>query len=184
MTEIAAFLKITFLALIVFYVCIQVALLISEVGSAEKAADAVPRAFRGEVSLAEHRKAIDFTAEVIQSDTVNALAGAAVALIFTLGGGLDILWAFVSVLTGDRGVASQFLLVVLITLILAAVDLPLDWWRNFRINERYGIERTNARLWMRRRLRETFFGWVADMPIVFAALLVLNLSSYFWWILC
>ena len=55
MTEIAAFLKITFLALIVFYVCIQVALLISEVGSAEKAADAVPRAFRGEVSLAEHR---------------------------------------------------------------------------------------------------------------------------------
>ena len=109
---------------------------------------------------------------MILSDTGNALAGAAVALIFTLGGGLDILWACVSVLTGDRGVASQFLLVVLITLILAAVDLPLDWWHNFRINERYGIERTNARLWMRRRLREPFFGWVADMPIVFAALLV------------
>ena len=108
MTEIAAFLKITFLALIVFYVCIQVALLISEVGSAEKAADAVPRAFRGEVSLAEHRKAIDFTAEVIQSDTVNALAGAAVALIFTLGGGLDILWAFVSVLTGTGALPPSF----------------------------------------------------------------------------
>lgn len=184
MTEIAAFLKITFLALIVFYVCIQVALLISEVGSAEKAADTVPRAFRGEVSLAAHRKAIDFTAEVIQSDTLNALAGAAVALIFTLGGGLDLLWAFVSVLTGDRSVASQFLFVILITLILAVLDMPLDWWRNFRINERYGIERTNARVWMRRRIRATFFGWVADLPIVFAALLVLNLSSYFWWILC
>lgn len=184
MTEIAALLKITFLALIVFYVCIQVALLISEVGSAEKAADAVPRAFCDKVSLAEHRKAIDFTAEVVQSDTVNALAGAAVALAFTLGGGLDILWAFVNVLTGDRGIASQFLLVTLITLILAVVDMPLDWWRNFRINERYGTERTDAHLWIGQRIRATAFGWVADMPLVFTGLVILNLSSYFWWILC
>lgn len=183
MTEIAAVLKITFLALIVFYICIQVALLISEVRSAEHAADVLPRAFLGKVSLEQHRKAIDFTAEIVQSDTINALIGAGIALLFTLGGGIDILWAFISVLS-DQGIVPQFVFVMLILLILSIVDLPFDWWRNFRIWERYGMERTDAKQWIRTRIRTTAVGWLADMPLFFILLLVLNLSSYFWWIFC
>ena len=183
MSEIAAYLKITFLALVVFYVCIQVALLISEVRSAERAADAVPRAFRDKVSLEEHRKAIDFTAEIVQSDTLNALVGAAVTLLFTLGGGIEILWAFMSILF-NQGVASQFVFVMLILFFLALIDLPFDWWRNFRISERYGMERTEAKSWLKKRIQTTFIGWVADMPLVFALILILSLTSYFWWAVC
>lgn len=183
MSEIAAYLKITFLALVVFYVCIQVALLISEVRSAERAADAVPRAFRDKVSLEEHRKAIDFTAEIVQSDTLNALLGAAITLLFTLGGGIEFLWAFMSVLF-NQGVASQFLFVMLILFFLALVDLPFDWWRNFRISERYGMERTEAKSWLKKRIQTTFIGWIADMPLVFALILILSLTSYFWWVIC
>ncbi len=183
MFEVAAFLKITFLALIVFYVCIQVTLLISEVRTAEHEADTVPSAFTGLVSIEEHRKAIDFTAEIVQSDTINALVGAAVALLFTLGGGIDLLWAFMSVLS-DQGIASQFVLVVFILFVLGILDLPFDWWRNFRILERYGMERTNARTWLRTRLRTTFIGWLTDLPIVLILLIILNLTSYFWWMIC
>ena len=183
MFEVAGFLKITFLALIVFYVCIQVTLLISEVRTAEHETDAVPSAFSGLVSLEEHRKAIDFTAEIVQSDTINALVGAAVTLLFTLGGGIDLLWACMSVLS-DQGIASQFVLVVFILLVLGILDLPFDWWRNFRILERYGMERTNAKTWLRSRIRTTCVGWLTDLPIVLILLVILNLTSYFWWMLC
>ena len=78
MTDIASVLSILFVLLIAFYVCVHTALTISEVKSAEAGANVVPAAFRPRVSLAEHRKAIDYTGEVIQSDLVAALIGAGI----------------------------------------------------------------------------------------------------------
>lgn len=102
MTDIASVLSILFVLLIAFYVCVHTALTISEVKSAEAGANVVPAAFRPRVSLAEHRKAIDYTGEVIQSDLVAALVGAGIALLLTFGGGFTICWPALR-LCADRG---------------------------------------------------------------------------------
>ena len=101
MTDIASVLSILFVLLIAFYVCVHTALTISEVKSAEAGANVVPAAFRPRVSLAEHRKAIDYTGEVIQSDLVAALIGAGIALLLTFGGGFTVLLAGITALCGQ-----------------------------------------------------------------------------------
>lgn len=177
----SAFLHTVFLLLLAFYVCVQAALCICEVRSTEKAAGDIPQYFRKRLTLAEHRKAVDYTAEVIQSDLVNALVGAAIALLLTVAGGLTWLLAGLTTIWGP-GLITQFILVLMVTLMLALIDIPLTWWRNFRINERYGYERTNADRWMSRYIRQTFVGWLTELPLLFIIVLFLNVTSYWWWL--
>ena len=106
MTDIASVLSILFVLLIAFYVCVHTALTISEVKSEEAGADVVPAAFRPRVTLAEHRKAIDYTGEIIQSDLVAALTGAGIALLLTFGGGFTVLLAGITALCG-QGLAAH-----------------------------------------------------------------------------
>ena len=93
MSDIAHLLNASFLGLIALYVCLQTALTIAQVRSAEHAADILPAAFRASVPLALHRKAADYTGETAQADLVNGYLGAIICLVLTLGNGFNLLAA-------------------------------------------------------------------------------------------
>ena len=165
MTDIASVLSILFVLLIAFYVCVHTALTISEVKSAEAGANVVPAAFRPRVSLAEHRK---------------ALVGAGIALLLTFGGGFTILLAGITALCG-QGLAAHITLALFISFVLALVDFPLCWWKEFRINERYGFEKTPAKQWLVKALKELLLGWCSLAPVLVAVLVICESASYHWW---
>ncbi len=177
----AAALNALFVALVVFYVCIHTCLTIFEVRTAEASANIVPAAFRFRISLAEHRKAVDYSGELLQCDLVNALLGAAIAVVLTFGGGLSVILAGITAISG-RGLASQCILIAAVTLFLAIVDLPVAWWRDFRINERYGFEKTPSRVWLFDRIKELVAGWLTAMPVVCAFSFICVSASYHWWL--
>ena len=180
MTDIASVLSILFVLLIAFYVCVHTALTISEVKSEEAGADVVPAAFRPRVTLAEHRKAIDYTGEIIQSDLVAALTGAGIALLLTFGGGFTVLLAGITALCG-QGLAAHIAIALFVSFVLALIDFPLCWWKEFRINERYGFEKTPAGKWLLKALKELILGWCSFAPVLVALLLVCESASYHWW---
>lgn len=180
MSDIASVLSILFVLLIAFYVCVQTALTISEVKSSEAGANVVPAAFRPRVTLAEHRKAIDYTGEVIQSDLVSAIVGAGIALFLTFGGGFTLLLAGITALCG-QGIASHIAIALIVSFALAVIDFPLCWWKEFRINERYGFEKTPARQWLAKALKEMILGWCSLAPALVAVLVICDLASYHWW---
>ena len=142
--DIASALNALFVALVVFYVCIHSCLTIFEVRTAEASANIVPAAFRFRISLAQHRKAVDYSGELLQCDLVNSILGAAIAVVLTFGGGLSVILAGITAISG-QGLASQCILLAGMTLLLALIDLPVAWWRDFRVNERYGFEKTPSR---------------------------------------
>ena len=181
MSDIAGLLHGLFATLIVFYVCLQVALTIFEVKNEEGSANIVPAAFRQRITLAEHRKAVDYTGEIIQSDLVSALLGAGIAVLLTFGNGFTLLLAGMTAIFG-QGVGAQFALVCVVIVVLALIDLPISWWKDFRINERYGFEKTPCGVWVKERILETALGCLASLPILLGFTIILMSSSYHWWI--
>lgn len=177
----ASLLNAFFVALVVFYVCVHTCLTIFEVRTSEASANIVPAAFRFRISLAEHRKAVDYSGELLQCDLVNALLGAAIAVLLTFGGGLSVILAGITAVSG-RGLASQCILIASITLLLAIIDMPVAWWRDFRINERYGFEKTPSHVWILRRIRELVVGWFTALPVVCAFSFICVSASYHWWV--
>ena len=172
---------IIFALLLAFYVCLQCALTMIEVSRAERHASHVPEPFEKTVSLAEHRKAVDYHVELIQCDLVNALVGAVLAVIFTFAGGLNWLLDCIEQVWNQK-LFTQFLLVVTVTGLLVLIDLPFCWLREFRVNERYGFERASQKQWFRSALIATFVGWICEIPILVLFIILLKVSSYNWWL--
>ena len=179
--DIASALNALFVALVVFYVCIHSCLTIFEVRTAEASANIVPAAFRFRISLAQHRKAVDYSGELLQCDLVNSILGAAIAVVLTFGGGLSVILAGITAISG-QGLASQCILLAGMTLLLALIDLPVAWWRDFRVNERYGFEKTPSRKWIVSRINELLAGWMTALPVVCAFSFICVSASYHWWI--
>lgn len=179
--DISSILNAFFVALVVFYVCIHTCLTIFEVRTSEASANTVPAAFRFRISLAQHRKAVDYSGELLQCDLVSALVSAAIAVVLTFGGGLSVILAGITAISG-RGLASQCILIACVTLVLAVIDLPVSWWRDFRVNERYGFEKTPSRVWLVDRIKELLAGWFTAMPVVCAFSFICVSASYHWWL--
>lgn len=180
MSDTAALLNTLFVAAAAFYVCMQTALAILQVKAAEHAAVGLPPAFRSAVNLRVHRKAADYTGEIVQADLVNAILGALVCLTLTFGNGFNLITAGFCALWGT-GIISQFFIVFTVSLILTVIDIPVAWWKQFRINERYGYEKTERGLWFKRLITDIATGLAVEVPLIFIVLVFLNALSYAWW---
>jgi STE24 endopeptidase len=143
--------------------------------------DAVPRAFAERVSLTEHQKAADYTVEKTRIGAIEVLWGGAILLIWTLGGGLGLLLAFVDGLGWSplwTGVGA----VLGVLLINAALDLPLSLWRTFRIEAAYGFNRTSATRYVSDLALQLLLMMVLGAPLLAAILWLMQSSGGLWWL--
>lgn len=105
----------------------------------------VPDAFAGRIDLGTHRKAADYTVARTRTAMIDTGYAALLLLGWTLAGGLaavDALWRqadFGPLVTGTGVVISA-------VLIMALLELPFTVWRTFRVEQRYGFNRTKPRL--------------------------------------
>ena len=117
MSHSASTVNIIFLALVALYLGVQTMYLLFETHSAEIHANSFPPQFRGFITLPEHRKAIDYTGEILQCDLMNAVIGAGVAILFTVVGGLNFLWGMLVDWFG-KGLLTNYLLASLVIFFL------------------------------------------------------------------
>ena len=146
--------------------------------------DAVPAAFAGTVSLEEHRRAADYTLAKGRFGLLGTAVGAAVLLGWTLLGGLDALnTALLEVVRPQWGdLAYQLALLCAFALISGAIDLPFDAYSTFRIEQRFGFNRTTWSLWLADLARGTLVGAVIGLPLAALVLWIMAESGGLWWL--
>src|SRR5512139_486026 len=135
-------------------------------------ANVVPAQFADRVSLDAHRRAAAYTVERTRLGLFETAAGALVLVAATLLGGLDWIVARLAALgTGDF--ILQMLVVAVVLLAVSVLDLPFAWYRQFRIEQKFGFNRMTLKL------------WIADLAksLVLTALLGLPRSAGdLWWL--
>jgi STE24 endopeptidase len=143
--------------------------------------DRVPHAFEDQVPLPAHRKAADYTVARTRLGQFETVFQTLLLLGWTLGAGLDALdrvW---------RGLASDDLIVgtgflVSLVLLLGLLDAPLDWYRTFRLEKRFGFNRTTASLYLVDAVKKTLIALVLAVPLVWTALWLMNSAGVLWWL--
>jgi STE24 endopeptidase len=142
--------------------------------------DAVPDAFRDRVPLEDHRKAADYTVARVRLGWVHLAIGTAVLLAWTLGGGvaaLDTAWRDLA----GPGLASGTGLLVSVLLIGIAIELPLAAWKTFRLEARFGFNRTTPRLFFVDMLKSLALMLALVAPLAWAALWLMSSAGAAWW---
>jgi STE24 endopeptidase len=143
--------------------------------------DEVPAAFASRIESAAHRKAADYTVAKQRLSMVESAVDAVVLLLMTLGGGLALLLAWtesvdVSPLWRD------ILLLAGLAVVSGAVSVPFSWWQTFRIEERFGFNRTTLRLWLADLAKALAVGIALGLPLALVALWLMRNAGALWWL--
>ena len=142
--------------------------------------NAVPNAFADKIPLTAHQKAADYTLDKIRLARLELVYGAIILLFWTLGGGLQWLdqqWASVVASSLWRGVA-----VILSTMIISGLlELPLQLYATFVIEQRHGFNRITPKLFVTDKLRGLALGLILGTPILAVILWLMHHAGSQWW---
>lgn len=143
--------------------------------------DRVPAAFAASIGLAAHNKAADYTIAKQHLGVVETLADALVLIAMTLGGGLALLLRWTEALS-LAPIWRDVLLLGGVALVGALVGLPFSWYRTFRLEARFGFNRTTLRLWLLDLAKGLSIGIALGLPLVLAILWLMARAGALWWL--
>ena len=141
----------------------------------------VPSEFAQKIPLHAHQKAADYTVARTKFGLFNTLLGAIVLIGFTLLGGLQWLSVTVFELTG-AGMAHQLGLVAAFALISGLIEMPLDYYRQFSLEARFGFNKMSRRLFFSDAAKNTLLAAAVGLPLVWVILLLMEQSGNWWWL--
>jgi STE24 endopeptidase len=144
----------------------------------------VPAAFEGTVSLEAHRKAADYTLARGRFGLVALAFGTLVLLAWTLLGGLDALNTTLRDAAYPRwgAMAYQLLLLAAVASIGSIVEMPLDAWSTFRIEQRFGFNRMTWKLYLIDAAKGALLGAAIGLPLAALVLWIMGAAGAWWWL--
>jgi STE24 endopeptidase len=174
-------LTIAFVAFLLAMVGLKYWLAWRQIRHVTEHAAAVPRQFADRVSLDAHRRAAAYTVEKTRLGLFETAFGAALLVGLTLLGGLDWLVGRLSTLTNSDFVL-QMLIVSVVLLLASLLDLPFAWYRQFRIEQKFGFNRMTLRLWIADLAKSLVLTATLGLPLLAAVLWLMDRAGDLWWI--
>jgi len=143
--------------------------------------DQVPAAFQDTIPLSAHQKAADYTQAKARFGMYDLLVGALLLLIWTLGGGLNLLdgaWqsgGLPILATGVGFVISAYAL-------MALLEIPMSAYRTFVIEERFGFNKTTPKIFILDILKQGMLLLLIGMPLAALVLWLMLNGGALWWL--
>ena len=141
----------------------------------------VPEAFAENIPLEAHQKAADYTLTNMKLGTIELVLGAVLLLIWTLGGGLELLdnwlrtYQWSPIITGVLVIFSMIL-------ISATLDLPINIYRTFVVEQKFGFNHTTPALFITDMLKQTLLMAAIGLPLLWVVLWLMEEMGSLWWL--
>jgi STE24 endopeptidase len=142
---------------------------------------AVPTEFTGQISLSSHQRAADYTAARVRLAVFETIFDAAVLVVLTLMGGLQLLDTFVSTLATHE-LLRQMLLMVSLGLMLGVLGLPFSIYRQFGLEAKFGFNRMTPRLFVMDAIKGLLVAAIMGLPLLAAVLWLMAEAGTLWWL--
>jgi STE24 endopeptidase len=141
----------------------------------------VPTPFAGPISLEDHQKAADYTVATIAFGRKSVVFELLVTLALTLGGiigSIDALWRR----SGWASPWSGAMVMLTVVVLTALIDLPFSIWRTFKIEARFGFNRTTPGLFVADLAKSCLLALLIGGPVVLAAMMLMDRAGPLWWL--
>ncbi|MDB5727798.1 MAG: family metallopeptidase [Noviherbaspirillum sp.] len=142
---------------------------------------AVPAEFAERIPLHAHQKAADYTIAKTKFGLFMLLLNAATLIGFTLLGGLQWLSSTLFQFTGP-GMIYQLGLIAAFAAISGLIDLPFEYYKQFRLEAKFGFNKMTPRLFFTDLLKSTLLGAAIGLPLLWVILALMEKSGDLWWL--
>ena len=160
---------------------VELWLLARQVRAVRAHRDRVPAPFAAAITRADHARAADYTIARAQVAIAERGTGAAFALAMTVGGGVAALDAAVAK-AALAPLPHQLATIAAFGLLAALVGLPFDAWRTFRVEARFGFNRTTPTLFAADALKGLAVGGLLLLPLAALLLWLMLRAGAAWWV--
>lgn len=170
-----------FLLFFVFSTALQLYLSVRQSRAVLRHRSEVPHDFIETVTLAEHQVAADYTLAKQRLARYRILYDSILLMIFTLGGGLNTL-AAVSAKLSDGPITQGVWLITLFVLISTILSLPFDAYATFKLEGRFGFNRSTPATFFIDRIKGLLLGAIIGIPLLYAAIYLMGVTGHSWWL--
>jgi STE24 endopeptidase len=174
-------LTLLFIAAVIISTAVELWLSHRQIAAVAAHRDRVPEPFADTVSAEEHAKAADYTIAKARFGRIGEIVNAAVTLGLTVGGGIaaiDALWrhtGWTQPWLGAAVIASVFC-------ITGLINLPLSLWSTFRLEARFGFNRTTLKLFLADLGKSLLLAVLLGTPLLLATLTLMERAGQLWWV--
>lgn len=172
---------ITFVCLLVLKLVTGIVLDLINMRHARAASSEVPESFRDFIDLPTYQKSIQYTAAKTRFGIVNEVYDALILAVVLIAGFLPWLYNALSGVLG-YGVWGQSAVLFLIGVILGLPGLPFDWWGTFRLEERFGFNKSTVGLWIMDKIKGMILGLVIGLPLLALLVYLVSAAGTLWWV--
>lgn len=170
-----------FLFFLLFSTALQLYLSLRQSRAVLAGRHAVPKDFAAAVTPEEHQKAAAYTLAKQKLARYRILFDALLLLVFTFGGGLNLL-AALSIKFASAPLTQGVLLAVLFVAVNSLLALPFEWWRTFKLEARFGFNRSTAATFFGDRIKGALLGTLLGVPLLYAAVYLMGAGGALWWL--
>jgi STE24 endopeptidase len=142
---------------------------------------AVPKAFADKVELDQHQRAADYTQAKGSLARIEILLGTALLLLWTLGGGIDLLDSYWRGF-GHSEIVTGLALFFSFFFINSLLALPLSLVSTFRIEAAFGFNHTTPLQFLKDRLLGAGLGLLLGAPLLWIILWLMQRAGDTWWL--
>ena len=144
-------------------------------------AKGVPKAFQGIIDESTYAKSVEYTLAKARLDEIETSYDALLLLVVLFSGLLPWAYALFTHGLGDSAWARAAFLVTL-GIALSIPGLPLAWYHQFRLEQRFGFNTTTQKLWWLDRLKALILGLALGFPLLVLILKLVDWTGQSWWL--
>ncbi len=141
----------------------------------------IPPSYQGRVDEETYHRAVDYTlARNRFSFWETGYEAVVLALILVLG---ILPWLFygISSVLG-MSIWGQALVLFLIMILISLPSMPFDWWSTFKLEARYGFNKTTPMLWITDKVKGIILGLLLGYPLLCLLLWFFKIAPNTWWL--
>ncbi len=141
----------------------------------------VPSPFKEWVEPDNYIKSVDYTLAKSTFGSKEHIFDVCVLIVVLASGILPLLYAFFREMMGSSVWASSATL-VFVGMILGLPSIPWEWAAQFRLEEKFGFNKSTLKLWITDKIKGSLLGIVIGVPLVSAILYFFQWLPQTWWL--
>jgi STE24 endopeptidase len=150
-------------------------------GEVLRHADAPPPAVAAIVDAPTYAKAVAYTLAKNSFARIEMIFDAGVLAFAIFSGVLPWLFARVNSWAPDAA-WSGALFILFAGGLLSVPSLPFEWWAQFRLEEKFGFNKSTPRLWATDKLKGLAVALIIGFPVLWGLLALVRAAGGAWWV--
>ena len=144
-------------------------------------AGAAPAAVAAIVDAPTYAKSVEYTQAKLRFGMVSQVFDTALLAAVVFGGLLPWLYARFAPLA-PAGTWDDALFIGAALVLLSIPSQPFDWWSTFRLEARFGFNKSTLQLWLGDKLKGVLLAAVIGFPLLWALLSLVLWVGRWWWL--